>query len=225
MYRLASRNPSLPFIAPFVLFIALLGIREMLGLNPAVEYPARVILVGLVFLLLSRGVVTWRASRPIESVFVGLLVFSIWILPDVIWPSYRNSWLFRNSLTGVPESSIPIDLRSNAVFIAFRFFGTAAVVPVIEELFWRGWLMRYIVDSDFQKVPLGTYSGISFWSTALLFASEHGPFWDVGLVAGILYNWWMVRTKSIFDCVVAHAVTNASLAIYVIGFKQWQYWL
>jgi len=99
-------------------------------------------------------------------------------------------------------------------------------VPILEELFWRGWLMRWIIDpQDFEKVPLGTFAPAAFWLTAILFASEHGSFWDVGLAAGIVYNWWMIRTRNLWDCIIAHAVTNALLAAYVIGAGQWQYWL
>jgi hypothetical protein len=61
--------------------------------------------------------------------------------------------------------------------------------------------------------------------TAVLFAAEHGSYWDVGLLAGITYNWWMVRTGRLADCMVAHAVTNGFLAAYVLYFGQWQYWL
>jgi CAAX prenyl protease-like protein len=96
---------------------------------------------------------------------------------------------------------------------------------VIEELFWRGWLMRYAISPRFETIRLGTYSAFSFWITAVLFASEHGSFWEVGLVAGIIYNWWMLRTHSLGDCITAHAVTNACLAAYVIAGGQWQYWL
>ena len=71
------------------------------------------------------------------------------------------------------------------------------------------------------------YAGLSarpFWMTAVLFASEHGPYWDVGLAAGIIYNWWMVRTKSLGDCILAHAVTNGALCIYVVATRHWEYW-
>ena len=62
-------------------------------------------------------------------------------------------------------------------------------VPILEELFWRGWLMRYLIDSNhFEKIALGTFTPLAFWAVAALFASEHGSFWDVGLVTGILYN-------------------------------------
>ena len=74
-------------------------------------------------------------------------------------------------------------------------------------------------------MPLGAYSAGAFWIVALLFASEHGPYWDVGLITGLIYNWWMVRTRNLWDCILAHAVTNACLAAFVIYVNQWQYWL
>ncbi len=74
-------------------------------------------------------------------------------------------------------------------------------MPILEELFWRGWMMRWLIDSGFQKVPLGNYVPSAFWLVAVLFASEHGPYWEVGFVAGIIYNWWMVRTRNLADCI------------------------
>jgi uncharacterized protein len=98
------------------------------------------------------------------------------------------------------------------------------IVPVVEELFWRAWLMRWLINTDFQQVKLGTYSPLAFWVTAVLFASEHGPYWDVGLLTGIIYNSWMIRTKSVGNCILMHAVTNGALSAYVIATAQWQYW-
>ena len=83
-------------------------------------------------------------------------------------------------------SSAAPALRSNAVFIVFRAIGCVLLVPVIEELFWRGWLARWLIDGDdFRRVKLGAYTATSFWIGSLLFASEHGPYWEVGLAAGI----------------------------------------
>ena len=75
------------------------------------------------------------------------------------------------------------------------------------------------------RVPLGKYTAMAFWVTALLFAAEHGSFWDVGLLTGAIYNWWMVGTRNVWDCIIAHAVTNAALAAWVVLAGQWQYWL
>lgn len=145
--------------------------------------------------------------------------------PDVLWPAYRESWLFHNSIVGAPKSSLPAGVRVSIVFITFRVLSSAVNVPILEELFWRGWLMRWLISRDFRKVPLGTYAPQSFWLVAVLFATEHGSYWDVGLIAGVLFNWWMTRTRSLADCILAHAVTNACLAAYVLMRNQWQYWL
>jgi CAAX prenyl protease-like protein len=108
--------------------------------------------------------------------------------------------------------------------LAWRSARAVLIVPFVEEVFWRAWLMRWLIRSDFRTVPIGTFQASSFCTVAVLFALEHGAYWDVGLVAGVLYNWWMVRTKSLADCVLAHAVTNACLSAYVITQGQWQYW-
>lgn len=84
--------------------------------------------------------------------------------------------------------------------------------------------MRWLINTDFQSVPLGAYSPFSFWITAILFASEHGPYWDVGLLTGIIYNLWMIRSKSVSSCILMHALTNAALSAYIIAAAQWQYW-
>ena len=127
-------------------------------------------------------------------------------------------------MLGKVVTSISQELKDNFLFLAIRTLGTSLIVPIVEELFWRGWLMRWLIDKDFLKVPLGKYVPSAFWIVALLFASEHGGYWEVGLAAGIIYNWWIIRTRNLADCILAHLVTNAILAAYVIAAGQWQYW-
>jgi CAAX prenyl protease-like protein len=165
-----------------------------------------------------------RPHRWLLSIIIGFLVFVLWIGPELMNPHYRQDILFSNMIVGSVGSSLrPEALSSNSVLF-WRTVRASTVVPVAEELFWRAWLMRWIINSDFQKVPLGAYSALAFWVTALLFAAEHGPYWDVGLLAGIIYNVWMLRSKSLGDCIVMHAVTNLVLSLYVIRYGQWQYW-
>jgi CAAX prenyl protease-like protein len=109
--------------------------------------------------------------------------------------------------------------------LTLRMVRAVVIVPIIEELFWRAWMMRWIIEQDFRSVPMGTYTLQSFWIVAVLFASEHGPYWDVGLIAGVVYNWWLVRTKNLGDTILAHALTNFLLGAYVIGTGKWEYWL
>ena len=219
------KHPAIPYILPFAVFLAFLGVRGVLPFGPGWEYPIRVITVAAVLFAVSRPVIRLKPSHAIQSIGVGIAVFVIWVAPDLLWPDYRGHWLFQNPLTGSARSSLPDGILEDILFLSFRIAGTAVLVPIIEELFWRAWLMRYLVSPDFRNVRLGTYTAMSFWLTALLFASEHGPYWDVGLLAGIAYGWWMVRTRSLADCILAHAVTNLALAVYVVVLARWEYWL
>ncbi|MGH9655228.1 MAG: CAAX prenyl protease-related protein, partial [Bryobacteraceae bacterium] len=138
---------------------------------------------------------------------------------------YRDLPLFSNFLVGHAHSSIPaVSLHSTWV-LGWRTARAVIIVPVVEELFWRAWLMRWLIDAKFERVPLGTFAPFAFWATAVLFASEHGPYWDVGLITGVIYNAWMVRSKSVADCVLMHAVTNGLLSAYIMSTAQWQYWM
>jgi len=111
------------------------------------------------------------------------------------------------------------------VMLVLRTMRAALLVPVLEELFWRGWLPRWLQDNRFWRVPLGTYTTFAFWGTALLFAAEHGPFWEVGLVCGVIYNWWMRRTGSLGDLILTHAVTNLALSVLTILTARWVFWM
>jgi CAAX prenyl protease-like protein len=219
------RNPSVPYVAPFVVFMGLLALHSVLPLPDLVDQLARVALLLLVLWFVSRRVLDFSVRNLAGSLLIGVLVFALWIGPDLLFPAYRHSFLFENALTGSARSSLSAAGQGNAPVLVLRTLRAALIVPVVEELFWRAWLMRWLISPDFQKVRLGAYTAFSFWTVAILFASEHGSYWDLGLVAGVIYNWWMVRTGSLGDLILAHAVTNACLSAYVILAGKWEYWL
>jgi CAAX prenyl protease-like protein len=218
------RTGTLAWVGPFVVFMAWLAVDSLLPIaNPGKELLRDGVLVAAI-LGFSRRVLPTRAPDRLGSVLVGLAVFGLWILPDVLIPGWRTHWLFQNAVTGRITTSIPPrDLTP--LMLVLRTTRAALLVPVLEELFWRGWLPRWLQDTDFQRVPLGRYTTFAFWATAALFAAEHGPFWEVGLVAGIIYNWWMRRTRSLGDLMLAHGVTNLVLSLYVIGTADWRFWM
>ncbi|MBI4875040.1 MAG: CAAX prenyl protease-related protein [Acidobacteria bacterium] len=218
------RHPAFPYVAPFALFLLLLSLQDYLLFLEAWQAPLRFAALGAVLLLVSRRVVDLRMASPAATVALGLVVFALWIAPDLLWPGYRQHWLFDNRLLGSAANPHNRILSESGMFIVFRLLRAVVIVPVVEELFWRGWLMRWLVHPDFQSVPLGAYTRRSFWWTAILFAMEHGSYWEVGLIAGVAYNWWMIRTRRLGDCILAHAVTNAALSAYVVLYGQWQYW-
>jgi CAAX protease family protein len=216
--------PHIPWVLPFAVFMLLLGLMPRLGLHPAADQAVRLAIVGGVLLAVSRPVIDWRIQRWMASVAVGLLVFVLWILPDLLIPTWHDGVIFNNKIVGRPHGHFPAEGQTQPLALSLRFLRAAVLVPIVEELFWRGWLPRVVLNPDFRRVPLGSYTPAVFVITALLFATEHGSWWDVGLMAGLVYNWWMFRTRSLADCILAHAVTNACLSAYVISAGKWQYW-
>jgi len=204
--------------------IALLAVRSYLPLSPLAEQVVWIAVMIAILALVSRPVLDFQVRNWGGSILLGVAVFAIWIAPDRILPGYHSYWLFSNSITGSVAGSLPEASRADTAVLTLRTLRAAIFVPIAEELFWRAWLMRWAISQDFTKIPLGPWSARAFWIVAVLFALEHGALWDVGLAAGILYNWWMVRTKSLGDVIVAHGVTNAVLSAYVIFANQWQYW-
>ena len=99
------------------------------------------------------------------------------------------------------------------------------VVPLLEEIFWRGFLLRELIHPDFTKVPFGTFSWASFGIVTAGFCLEHSPAdWPAAILTGALYNLVAYRTRSLAACVLAHAITNLILSVYVMETKQWGFW-
>jgi CAAX prenyl protease-like protein len=220
-----SAFPSLPYVAPFATFMLLLELGRWLPAETPTFEVVRVTVLILVLWLCSRSVITLEAPHWFTSIALGIGVFAIWIAPDVLIPNWRESPFFQNGLTGRVEGTLSPTARSDPLVLTLRFERAVLLVPIIEELFWRAWLPRWIDRrDDFREIPLGSYSRASFLLTALLFASEHGAVWDVGLAAGLLYNWWMRRTRKLGNLILAHAVTNACLSLYVLARGRWEYW-
>ncbi len=217
---------TLAYVGPFAVFMAWLALDRYVPLaNPAKELARDVVIlagvVGFARPLLPRAL---RPTRPLAGVALGLAVCALWVAPDLLAPGWRGHWLFQNALTGELKTSIaPSELTP--LMLVLRTARAALLVPVLEELFWRGWLPRWLQDTRFERIPLGRYTPLAFCGTALLFGAEHGPYWEVGLLCGVVYNWWMARTKALGDLVLVHAVTNLALSLFVIATGRWTFWM
>jgi CAAX prenyl protease-like protein len=222
---MTHRHPAVPYILPFAVFVALLALGPRLGLPPRADLALRLLLPALALWIFSREALDFKCRAPWTSLALGVAVFAVWIGPDLLFPAWRQHWLFSNSLTGGLKTTLPEGATADALSLWLRGLRASLAVPPLEELFWRAWLMRWLINQDFRSVPLGAWQRNAFWITAILFALEHGPYWEVGLAAGLIYNGWMVRVKSLGDLILAHAVTNACLSLYVVFTGRWEYWL
>ncbi len=114
-----------------------------------------------------------------------------------------------------------------AASIFMRFVRMVIIVPFVEELFWRGFLMRYLNagEASWQSVPFGTHSWRAFGIVTALVMLAHEPEDYLGaLVWGSLVYWLAVRTRSLGACVVMHAIGNLMLGIYALRTQQWGFW-
>ena len=214
-------KPWRPYVLPFALFLLLT--------EPARFYPALVPFLYIVKTVLV-GFLLWHwrnrysadFSRPLPvkdvgtAVACGFLVLAIWIVPErILYQFNPGSGFDPYALTGSGASAVSL--------IGVRLFGASIVVPVMEELFWRSFLMRYLVDPDFRSVPIGAFSWLSFLGVAILFGLEHHRV-VVGIAAGLLYGLLLVRQKNLKGVILAHGVTNLGLGIYVVMTESWAFW-
>ena len=109
-------------------------------------------------------------------------------------------------------------------FLAVRFLGLVAVVPLIEEFFLRGFVMRFVMERDWWDVPFGKASGLAIVLGTVLPMSYHPAELLAAAVWFSMMTWLMLRTRNIWDCVAAHAITNLILGIYVVcrGGEAWR---
>ena len=107
-------------------------------------------------------------------------------------------------------------------FLAVRFLGLAAVVPVIEEFFLRGFVMRFFMDRQWWDIPFGKADRLAIVLGTAVPMMMHPGELLAALVWFSMITWLMLRTRNIWDCVAAHALTNLILGIYVVATGTWR---
>lgn len=206
----------LPYVAPFFLFTAFLIVEGWCPDQHYLLYVPKTICVGAVILWYARLLPTLVPKAPALSVLVGVAGVMLWVKLDPWLVHYDQPLIGRNPFQLYPAN------EAWALF-AVRLLGIAVVVPVMEELFWRGFLMRWLIKEDFTTVPIGTYTPLSFFVTTAFFAVEHGPEWPLGAIVGLIYGAWFIRTKSLGSVMLAHGVTNLLLALYCLRTNDWHF--
>lgn len=207
-------HPAVPYVLPFAIFLLLTELARWVPGSLLWAYPVKTIVAGGLLLWFRKTYSEIKPEFSLLAIAVGVVVFLLWI------PLYGGYLLMSE-----PEVVNPYALAGTWAlpWIAIRLFGSSVVVPIMEELFWRSFLLRYLVNPDFRQVPLGTFTTSALAISVALFGVEHNQ-WFAGIVAGLLYTLLLYRTKSLFSCIVAHAVTNFLLGVYVLMTQQWQYW-
>jgi len=211
----SDRNPSLPFLLPF---LAILAAGMLLGATSSGFewlYVLRVAIAASVLWYFRDRYHTldWRVGWP--SAALGVLAFLVWIGLE--------------PLVASPHAGEPLQLAqasqwARTAWLAVRVLGAVITVPIAEELAFRGFLLRRLSSADFDSVSWRAFAWAPFVISSVAFGLLHGERWLAGIVAGMIYAAAMLRKGRIGEAVAAHAITNALLAAYVLLTGSWQLW-
>jgi len=226
----ADRSPLTAYLAPFFAFLGFLLLTEAVAkigdgyAHWALAQPRYWVFPVQTFVC---AVLLWKvrkqvALRPVAgfgfATFIGLAALAIWISPQWLFHAPARTDGFRPDFFGAAGWPYWLNLT-------LRLIRMAIVVPLVEELFWRGFLLRRLVHHDFTSVPFGTFTWRSFLISSFAFCIEHQTSdWPAAILTGALFNLVAYRTHSLAACVLTHAVTNLALAIYILRTGQWGFW-
>jgi uncharacterized protein len=244
------------YILPFAAFMLLLGLRG--GIDHVCEgvgpfwlaqpmywiFPLQTVVCGALLIRYRREYAFQPVARFAFTTGVAVLVLAVWIAPQEIFGAPLRRDGFNPELFA---ENRPL----YALVVLLRFVRLVVVVPFLEEIFWRGYLLRQVVQPHFEKVPFGTLkwepdrtpawaaalgAGLGprlkpllLWGpttiVALLFMLAHQPAdYPAAFFCSLAYNYLAFRTRSLASCILAHAVTNLLLGLYILKTGQWGFW-
>jgi uncharacterized protein len=223
-----ATGPAFARIAPFALFMAFVAVLSWpegptsrltqadirwLVIFRAVAVAAVIGILWRHYIELHEAA-TLRANQWLLALGSGAAVFVAWITFDSGWAAFDS---------GPGFSPLRPDGSIDPMLAFLRLAGLALVVPVMEELFWRSFLLRWIDRREFLAADPRRASWVAFAISSALFASEHSQ-WFAGLLAGMTYNWIYMRTGNLWVPIVSHATTNALLGFWILSTGNWQFW-
>ncbi len=224
-------RPWLPYVAPMATFLVLTAGEDYLpkagqGAHPTwypIDYAAKIAIVAAV-LWACRSTFRDLAPRPGPAMSalafaLGLVVTSLWVGLDGLYPVPGGM----GTRAAFDPNTIPGPGRW--AFLVVRMVGLVLVVPLFEELFWRSFVVRWIIDPDrFRAVPIGRVTPLAAAVTAGLFAVEHPAEWLPALLTGAIWAGLLHRSRSVTACVISHAAANLGLGVYVLATGHYKFW-
>ncbi len=226
--------PVWAHVAPFFGWVTLMS---ALGEPSGWTYALRAA-VGLVLLLALRPWRWYPAPRarhlPLATL-VGIAVFAVWVLPETRWFADRapaaHTFYLRYLVGLWPFGKLPDPLTATPYapevcgwpLALARLVGSAFVIAVAEEFFWRSFLYRWLMAKKWLEVDLGRFDRTLFFTVNVLFGLEHDR-WLAGIVAGLAYGWIVLRTRDLWAACWAHVVTNFLLGLYVLAAGAYAFW-
>ena len=215
LYRIA------PF-GPYVFFMILEDVLLKFGWEPSelrMLYAVKITIVaGMLWAMRSAySELRWPGGAGLRIWFSALVAGTVVF---IAWINLTADWMVMGEAVGFdPRENGEIDW----FLVTVRIIGAALVVPVMEELFWRSFLMRWIEHPNFLAVNPAQIGIKALGISAVLFALAHS-LWFAGLFAGMVYGLLYMRSKTLWLPILAHAVTNGILGVWIVATGNWGFW-
>jgi exosortase E/protease (VPEID-CTERM system) len=214
--RLAAPNPASVYLAPMLTILLIAMLTRIAGGGFDFLYPLKVIGAAAVLWFYRDLLAEFRRDLSWFALMLGGVVFIGWIILQ------RRSDVSAEDLAFATQlGSLPASIAS--LWLVIRAIGAVVTVPLAEELAFRGYLLRKLVDADFARVDFRHFTLLSFVVSSTLFGLLHQQ-WLAGVIAGMLFAVAMYRRGALFDAVIAHSTANAMLAAYVLATHRWSLW-
>ena len=221
------RRQILAYASPMLVFTALLGLGSAFKTpnahwwRAAPEfwiYPLQTLLCAGLLICFRREYEFQPWRRPIFTVTIALVVFLLWIAP-------QQFLHFPARLVGFNPDTFAASPPLYWTILLLRFLRLVLVVPLVEEIFWRAFFLRFLIAERFPSVPFGAFSWLSFTVVTIAVGFSHSmEDWPAAFITGALYNFVAYRTRSLTSCVFAHGLTNLALGLWIVSTKQWGFW-
>jgi len=212
-------NPTAAYVAPFLALVGVMMVTRALSDDSGFDrfYALRVLAAGGLLWHYRREYadLRWSWSWSWGAVALGAIVFAFWMALEPRW-SAEDSAPIARGLAGLGRSWA-------LVWLGFRVAGSVVVVPLAEELAFRGFVLRRLIAAEFTDVRPGAFTWPSFLISSVLFGVLHGR-WLAGTLAGLVFALALYRRRELADAVVAHATANALIAAYVVLTGTWSLW-
>jgi hypothetical protein len=234
MGDLIRAEPSAPLVIPYFAYLVLLAANDFVpaGYLPialAVHTAAGLYIVWL----FHRRLPAMGRPYVVAAILAGLLAAFGWVAGQYVLNDVRlGDYALGDRLFFYPGERKVVDPHDDhgggawfGFYAAMKITRACTVVPIVEELFWRGFVLRLFVSWNRpHQVPFGTFTWLSFLGSSLLSTVQHPDNWAVSIGCWMFFNALFIWRRSFRLLIIAHAVTNLSLYLYVLRAGDWQFW-
>ncbi len=207
-----TANPTAAYLLPFLTILGAAMIARALSSDFEWFYPLRVVAAAGTIWYFRRSYRGAHFGVSWPGFAAGTLVLAMWL---VFEPATR---------TTEPAALAHASQAVRTTWITFRVIGGVLVVPIAEELAFRGFLLRRLASSDFESVSWTSFAWAPFLISSAAFGLLHGERWIEGILAGAIFAYAQMRKGRIGDAIVAHAIANGGIAVLVLAHSAWQLW-